>query len=241
MTLMDWLGVKLGFGFSAGLFDYVLGYGISTKPLLLIPVGLIYSAVYYGTFRYCILRFNLKTPGRDIEAAESTSSAPTGDRSQGFIEALGGAANIRTVDACMTRLRLELADAARVSEPRLKTLGARGVVRPGGNAFQVVLGPIADQVAGEIRAGLAGGRGAAAASAEQLLKALGGAANLKAVAARSTRLIVDLVDAAAISPGVIEAAGVRAWTSVGDGRFHLIVGPEAAKRADELTLLTRSH
>ena len=59
----------LGFGFSAGLFDYLLNYGLATRPLLLAPVGLAYGAVYYLVFRWCIARFDLQTPGRERVAA----------------------------------------------------------------------------------------------------------------------------------------------------------------------------
>src|SRR5919106_3271240 len=65
MVIMDALGVKLGFGFSAGLFDYVLNYGLATRPLLLLPVGAAYFAIYYVTFSWCIRRFKLATPGRE--------------------------------------------------------------------------------------------------------------------------------------------------------------------------------
>ncbi len=67
MVLMDLLGVRLGFGFSAGLFDYVLNYGKATNPLLMLPVGLLYGLVYYVTFRFVIARFSLGTPGREPE------------------------------------------------------------------------------------------------------------------------------------------------------------------------------
>ena len=69
MVLMHVLGVHLGFGFSAGLFDYVLNYSLATRPLLLIPIGLAYFALYYFLFRYCIVRFDLKTLGREAEGA----------------------------------------------------------------------------------------------------------------------------------------------------------------------------
>ena len=146
--------MKLGFGFSAGLFDYVLNFGISTRPLLLIPVGLAYFAVYYGLFRWCIRRFDLKTPGRDAGEVIAPRGAETGTRGGDFALALGGAANLKTVDACMTRLRLTLTRSG--GDRRSAAEGARreGIVRPGGDALQVVLGPIADQVAGEIRASL---------------------------------------------------------------------------------------
>src|SRR6202042_3624130 len=63
MVVMDMLGVKLGFGFSAGLFDYVINFGKATRPWLLLPVGLAYFGVYYAVFRFAIVRFDLKTPG----------------------------------------------------------------------------------------------------------------------------------------------------------------------------------
>jgi PTS system N-acetylglucosamine-specific IIC component len=69
MVLMNVLNVKLGFSFSAGLFDYVLGYNRATHPLLLLPIGLAYFGIYYGLFRFFIAKFDLKTPGRVSERA----------------------------------------------------------------------------------------------------------------------------------------------------------------------------
>ena len=72
MALTNALGIKDGFGFSAGLFDYVLNFNIATKPLLIIPIGLAYAAVYYFLFRFVIRKWNLRTPGRedDTDAAD---------------------------------------------------------------------------------------------------------------------------------------------------------------------------
>ncbi|SEB53839.1 PTS system N-acetylglucosamine-specific IIC component, Glc family [Nocardioides exalbidus] len=67
MALVNALGIKDGFGFSAGLFDYVLNFNIATKPLLIIPIGLAYAVVYYFLFRFVIRKWNLKTPGREDE------------------------------------------------------------------------------------------------------------------------------------------------------------------------------
>ncbi|MFL6737499.1 MAG: N-acetylglucosamine-specific PTS transporter subunit IIBC [Sphingomonas sp.] len=219
MVVMNLLGVKLGFGFSAGLFDYVLGFGIATRPLLLIPVGLVYFAVYYFSFRWCIQHFDLKTPGRD--ASEVVASRATGAATRGgdFVLALGGAANLATVDACMTRLRLTLNNPAAIDEARLKALGARGLVRPGGNALQVVLGPIADQVAGEIRASLHG----TPAADERWLEALGGADNVEDVRLRSSRLILSLADAARLDKEALKRLGARAVERSDGGRIHLLV------------------
>ena len=223
MVVMNLLGVKLGFGFSAGLFDYVLGFGISTRPLLLVPVGLAYFAVYYFSFRWCIQHFDLKTPGRDVgEVVGSRGTA--GTRGGDFVLALGGAANLASVDACMTRLRLTLNDPAKVDEARLKALGARGVVRPGGNALQVVLGPIADQVAGEIRSSL---HGAPAADA-RWFDALGGPDNVEDVRLRSSRLILSLADAGKLDRPALERLGARAMTRSDSGRVHLLLDPAAA-------------
>jgi len=71
LALVNALGIKDGFGFSAGLFDYLLNFNIATKPLLLILIGLGYAAVYYFSFRFVIRKWNLKTPGREDEETES--------------------------------------------------------------------------------------------------------------------------------------------------------------------------
>ena len=229
MVVMDALGVKLGFGFSAGLFDYVLNYGLSTKALLLFPVGAVYFAVYYFTFAWCIRRFNLATPGREPEtAATANAPAATGSRGSQFVAALGGKANLQSVDACMTRLRLTLADPSKVDENALKALGARGVVRPGGNALQVVVGPIADQLAQEVRSAgdpepnLAGG------IAEALRPA-----GIKNVGVCGSRLTVDLEEPSRLSASQLDALPVRGWVAV-DGGVHVILGPEAERVAEEL-------
>ncbi|WP_308189693.1 PTS transporter subunit EIIC [Nocardioides sp. cx-169] len=75
MALVNWLGIKDGFGFSAGLFDYILNFNIATDPLLLIPIGLGYAALYYVLFRFVIRRWNLRTPGREEEGEESLVAA----------------------------------------------------------------------------------------------------------------------------------------------------------------------
>ena len=226
MVVMNLLGVKLGFGFSAGLFDYILSYGISTRPLLLIPVGLGYFAVYYFSFRWCIRRFDLKTPGRDAGEVVAPRSVAGAGRGGDFVLALGGAGNLATVDACMTRLRLTLNDPQKVDEPQLRALGAKGVVRPGGNALQVVLGPIADQVAGEIRASL---RGKPSITDDAWFRAFGGADNVEELRQRSTRLILRLADAARMDESALRRLGARAVTRSGGGRVHILLDEPTAE------------
>ena len=168
-VIMNALQVRLGFGFSAGLFDYVLNFNRATHPWLLFPVGALYFGLYYGLFRFAIVKLNLKTPGRDAtEAAASPVAAvpgTAGGRAAGYIAALGGGANLVSVDACTTRLRLIVASQDAVDTNALKALGARGFVRPSATSLQVVIGANADQVAGEIRDALRGDTSVRAASA----------------------------------------------------------------------------
>lgn len=241
LALMDLLHVKLGFTFSAGLFDYVLNYGRATRPLWLLPIGLVYAGIYYGVFRLAITRLDLKTPGREADDVSPARSVKTGGgRGADFVQALGGARNLVSVDACTTRLRLIVADQGAVDEPALRALGARGVVRPSDKALQVVLGPIADTVAGEIRAAL----GAPAPSAvppraqdarvQALAKALGGLANVREVSTCSSRLRVVLADPAALDEAALAAAGVRGLVKVGERAFHVVLGPDAERIGEDL-------
>jgi N-acetylglucosamine PTS system EIICBA or EIICB component len=237
MVLMQALGVKLGFGFSAGLFDYVLNFSRATRPWLLLPVGCVYFAVYYLVFRYVIVHFDLATPGREAEpdAAAGIAAAPSANRTTtdlvpGYVAALGGRANLRRVDACTTRLRLEVADSAKVDVDALLRLGAIGVLRPTATAVQVVLGPLADQFAAEIRAELKG-TPADAPSPGAILEALGGAANLAEVTVRPGRLLVIVRRADIVDEVALCGSGVRDAALVGPATVHLILGdPEALAR-----------
>jgi PTS system N-acetylglucosamine-specific IIC component len=230
MVLMDALGVKLGFGFSAGLFDYVLNYGLSTKALLLFPVGALYFAVYYFTFSWCIRRFNLATPGREpsTSAPAAAPTASAGDRGSQFVAALGGKANLQSVDACMTRLRLTLADPSKVDEAALRALGARGVVRPGGNALQVVVGPIADQLAQEVRSA-GDAQPDVAGSIASALKP----ARIREVGLCGSRLTIGLEDPKRLDPSSLDALPIRGWVAV-DGGVQVIIGPDAEAVASQL-------
>lgn len=157
LVIMDLLNVKLGFTFSAGLFDYIINFNTATNPILLLPVGAAYFIVYYGLFRLAISRFDLKTVGRESETAAEAESprdlplpAPALGRGAAYLAALGGRANVQEVEACATRLRLAVVDGAQVDEPALKKLGARGLVRPARGTLQIIIGPQADEVADEI-------------------------------------------------------------------------------------------
>ncbi|HEY6125746.1 MAG TPA: N-acetylglucosamine-specific PTS transporter subunit IIBC [Steroidobacteraceae bacterium] len=252
MVLMHALDVHLGFGFSAGLFDYVLNYSLSTRPLMLIPIGLGYFAIYYGLFRYCIVRFNLKTLGREGEGA-AVAAVDAGKNSApalGWIRALGEAGNLRAVEACTTRLRLVLNDPNLIDESALTVLGSRGVLRIGDGAVQVVVGPIADQLASEIRtqwrAPATGGAPALKpgpemtsasaspdrASIDAALAALGGRANIVKVHANSTRLVIAVRNAGVVDESALGRV-VQAVARPNPASLHLIVGPAAKAWARE--------
>jgi PTS system N-acetylglucosamine-specific IIC component len=222
MVTMDLLGSRMGFSFSAGLFDYVLNFGKSTRPWLLVPVGLAYFGLYYGLFRYGIVRFNLRTPGRERDAAPmATTPVASSKGAEAFIAALGGAGNLESVDACTTRLRLVLRDRSRVDTEALRRLGASGTVQVGAHGLQVVLGPIADQVAGEIRAQLA--RTAVSLSRDDWLAALGGAGNVTSVESRAGRVLLGVQDASKVDAAWLERLGARAVAVPSTTCVHVLV------------------
>jgi N-acetylglucosamine PTS system EIICBA or EIICB component len=229
-VVMNLLGVHLGYTFSAGLIDYLINFKLATRPLLLIPVGIAYFALYYGVFRFTIQWFDLKTPGREApEAATAKQRTVSGSREEGFVAALGGAANLISIDACATRLRLIVADQSKVNEAALKALGARGLIRPSDKALQIVLGPMADQVASDIRAELK--RVPAAADGNRLLASLGGSTNLVSVMARASRLLVEVKDPAKVTEGELRGLA-RGVVQTGPARWQIIVGPNAQAVAD---------
>lgn len=242
MALMHALNVKAGFTFSGGAFDYVLSYGISTNSWLIVPVGLAYFGVYYGLFSYFIRRYDLATMGRE-PAAETmvapASAAPT--RAHGIVAALGGATNLLEVDACTTRLRLRVADNQQTDEAALKALGAKGIVRPGAGAIQVIVGPTAELLADELRAVLKGGAVAAPAPsrAQGFVAALGGSKNLKNVDACTTRLRLEVVDNALVREADLKALGARGLIKPAPGSVQVVLGPIADSVADEIRMALR--
>lgn len=150
------LGMKCGFGFSAGAIDWVLSRGIATKPYELLLVGLAFAVVYYVIFLAVIKKFNLPTPGREEDVAEESvelSGLNKSDltlRAQDIMEALGGKANIVSLDACITRLRVSVKDGKIINEKQLKQLGATGVMKMSETSYQVVVGTVADPLATHI-------------------------------------------------------------------------------------------
>jgi PTS system N-acetylglucosamine-specific IIC component len=236
MVTMDLLQSRLGFGFSAGLFDYVLNYGKATHPLYLLPVGAAYFALYYFLFRWCIVHFDLRTPGRE-PGSSSAAPAPAVAGGEGeapaYVAALGGAANIASLGSCTTRLRLELVDRDKVDTQALQRLGARGTVRVGAAGLQVVVGPAAELLAEEMRVALRSDVPVARASAADVLAALGGAGNVREMDSGAGRLLVGVADAARVDVRALQALGARGVARPSASSVQVLL-PEAAEIAREL-------
>lgn len=144
----DILNIRIGNTFSGGFIDFFL-FGImqgnaKTNWLLEIPVGVAWFALYYLSFRFLITKFDIKTPGRDEEAAtieepKAPAKGDLADDAKVIVEALGGPENIEDVDACITRLRVGVKDPAKVDHDAFKKLGAAGVLDVDGG-IQAVFG-----------------------------------------------------------------------------------------------------
>ncbi|TQR29950.1 N-acetylglucosamine-specific PTS transporter subunit IIBC [Brevibacillus brevis] len=148
------LGIKHGFGFSAGLIDYGINYHLSTNAWMIIPIGLAFAVIYYALFRFLIVKLNLKTPGREDDEEMTTTATGRNnsmqDKAIQVLTHIGGKENIVSVDACITRLRLILKDDKKVNDKALKDLGAAGVMRLGQGSVQVVFGTHSELLKEEI-------------------------------------------------------------------------------------------
>ncbi len=248
------LGVKLGFTFSHGLIDYLLYYSLDTKAWVVLILGPLYALLYYGVFRAAILGMDLKTPGRlglEDEVAEGIDEAASSQkpglgsgwlpqiagnganlgRAADLVQAFGGGLNIVSLDACITRLRVELKDLALLNSDRLKKLGASGVLKVG-NGVQAVFGPLSENLKVEMEevlkregttsSGATSSRAPQAAVAQvpestnqpavsdALWKALGGRPNLlQAEGCAATRVRLVLRDLTLLDENSLRDQGVQ--------------------------------
>jgi len=269
------LGIHHSTTFSHGLIDFVVLYPNSQRGWWLIPLGLVWAGVYYVLFTTLIHRMNLKTPGREVETADAViadagagapAEVPVGAAADGMaprlVAAFGGAANIRSLDACITRLRVELADVSRASPEALKALGAAGVMKVG-SGMQAIFGTRSENLKTDMEeymrsAGAAVAAGPAVTAprvstpgtvsravavtpqhrtrAAAIAAALGGMDNIESVEAVAiTRLRVSLRDAGRIDERALDRAGVTGMMHVADGLVHVIVGEDAEGYAAALT------
>lgn len=155
LATTQFLGILHGFGFSAGLIDYVLNMNLSTNGYMIIPLGLAFGAIYYFAFYYLIEKLDIPTPGRVDEVSEEGESfiveKGIANIAKEYIALLGGRENIVEVDSCITRLRLTLKDNSNIDENAIKKLGAAGLIKPNKKNVQVVVGTHAELIAEDIK------------------------------------------------------------------------------------------
>lgn len=165
------VGFRAGFAFSAGATDLAFSASLpaAQNTWMILPLGAAAFVIFYVLFRVLITRFDLKTPGREEEeeqAADQQDAPAEGEPAEGetaahiiesgydvtaILQGLGGKENITALDNCATRLRVEVKDMGPVNDAALKKAGARGVMRPGKNSVQVIIGTKVQQVAEALR------------------------------------------------------------------------------------------
>ncbi|MCF7360917.1 MULTISPECIES: PTS glucose transporter subunit IIBC [Vibrio] len=142
--LTNSLGVVHGHTFSNGFIDFVVQSPRAENMLLLVGLGIAYAVLYYVVFTFVIRAMDIKTPGREDESEAAT--ATTGTEMAGeLVAAFGGKENITNLDACITRLRVSVADTEIVDQDKLKKLGAAGVVVVSGGV-QAIFGTKSDNL-----------------------------------------------------------------------------------------------
>jgi PTS system glucose-specific IIC component len=258
------LGVRMGYSFSHGLIDYLLFYAIDIKPWMMLILGPIFAAIYYAVFRFTIQLLNLKTPGREDETADAGEarevSADT--MAQQLVLAFGGKSNIKSLDACITRLRVEIEDMSKASPDKLKALGAAGVVTVG-NGLQAIFGTRSENLMTDMQMYLEHAGDEAELTAQDLpsqvefkedtvkpklrdqnapqkvadwLAALGGAENIARVeACAQTRMRLQVKDSSVIDEAALQEQGIGAVVRIDDTLIHLLAGLNADQYAAEMS------
>lgn len=180
-AVINLAGAHIGYTFSQGAIDYMLFYALDTKPWIVFLLGPVYAALYYVVFRFFITAFDMKTPGRENESAAADGAAEPagGGMAEKLVAAFGGKANIETLDACITRLRLAVKDASKVSDDALKQLGASGVMRIGNNV-QAVFGTASENLKTDMEEYLRSGGSVRDSAPAAVVSALGGSDNVAA-------------------------------------------------------------
>ncbi|MBF0544229.1 MAG: PTS glucose transporter subunit IIBC [Candidatus Riflebacteria bacterium] len=260
------LGIKHGTTFSHGLIDFLVLYSKSSHAFLLLILGPIYAAIYFFVFRHFILAWDLKTPGREVEGSVSDSrDQAMSEFSRQLVLAFGGKSNIKSLDSCITRLRVELHDINKAVPERLKSLGAAGVIVVG-TGIQAIFGTQSENLKTDMDEYLktAGSEAELAPEtiktgklvleekkiekiesdpdiprkAKALLAALGGPENISYLeACAETRIRVVLKFSEKCDEKSLSEAGVRAIMKFPKGLFHLIIGLNADEYAAKIKFL----
>jgi PTS system glucose-specific IIC component len=257
------LGIKHGFTFSHGLIDYIVLFPQSHNALWLLVIGPIWAAVYYGVFTFAIRQFNLLTPGREpeTESASVARSVSADSFALQLVRAFGGRSNIVSLDACITRLRIKLADVNKASVDALKALGAAGVVIVGDGVQAIfgtqsenlktdmqeylkTAGPEADEIEPPSPVNAPAPAGLqpplrdpdAARKAHSYIEALGGKGNIVRVdACAETRLRLIVRDGSRIRDAALLSEGIATVVKLDGGKtLHLLADLNADQYAAEM-------
>ena len=152
------VGFRAGFSFSAGATDLLFSASLpaAQNTWMIIPLGIAAFAVFYLVFRFAIVKFDLKTPGREDDDVEAEKKVVLSNDNYTqvasiILEGLGGKGNVTSLDNCITRLRLEIKDYTKVDEKKIKSAGVAGVMRPSKSAVQVIVGTKVQFVADEMK------------------------------------------------------------------------------------------
>ncbi len=259
--LMD---ARLGYAFSHGFIDYVLYWINNIKPWLILILGPVFAVIYYNVFRILIIKLDLKTLGREDKPLVDMSDvrADVADEfARELVLGFGGKSNIKELDACITRLRIEVIDINKANTGKLKALGAAGVLTVGNN-MQAIFGPRSENLMTDMKEYLktAGDEaelpeGAAAPAVQYkadelrprhrdpnapqkvraILAGLGGPANVKLVeSCAETRVRVVLENVSLLDMPALEIAGVAGYMHFEEGVTHLLLGLNADQYAAEM-------
>ena len=152
------VGSRAGFSFSAGATDLLFSASLpaAQNTWMILPLGAAAFLVFYVVFRFAIVKFDLKTPGREDDDLEAEKSVVLANNdytavAKTVLEGLGGKGNVTSLDNCITRLRLEIKDYTLVDEKKIKSAGISGVIRPSKTSVQVIVGTKVQFVADEMK------------------------------------------------------------------------------------------
>lgn len=159
VAITAFIGFRGGFSFSAGATDLVFSATLpaAANTWMILPLGAAAFVVFYLVFRFAIVKFNLKTPGREDDDEEENevkvrlSNDNFTEVAAIILEGVGGKDNVTSIDNCITRLRLEIKDYTAIDEKKIKSAGVAGVIRPGKNSVQVIIGTKVQFVADEFK------------------------------------------------------------------------------------------
>lgn len=242
------LGIKHGMTFSHGLIDFIILFPKSHNAGWLWVLGPAWALMYYSIFRFAISKFNLKTPGREDDAATKLGGEDENQESlpAQVVAALGGAANIKTLDACITRLRVNLFNVGAANQAKLKELGASGVMQVG-DGLQAIFGTKSENLKSSIEEYLRNGgekgssthpskpNGSAGVSTREMLKFLGGKDNVTSIEPVAvTRVRVKLKSMKSVNLPGLESEVSHGVVELSGDVVHLIVGFEAEALSNKL-------